>query len=220
VTHAIKSTFVYELPFGQGKRFGTSSGAVMDRIIGGWQVSGTARFQTGELIDLGNVNVVGMSLDEVQDLFKVRYTGPGNTPIYMWPQDIIDNTIKAFSTSATSSTGYGSLGPPSGRYFAPANGTDCLEVVNGDCAPRDHYVTGPKVVTFDLSAVKRITLVGHTNFEFRAEMLNAFNNINFTPVAQTGNSATIDQITAAQRDVNNTQNPGGRLVQFVFRVTF
>ena len=25
--------------------------------------------------------------------------------------------------------------------------------------------------------------VGHTNFEFRAEMLNAFNNINFTPVA-------------------------------------
>jgi len=24
----------------------------------------------------------------------------------------------------------------------------------------------------------------------------------------------------AQRDVNNTQNPGGRLVQFVFRVTF
>jgi hypothetical protein len=69
-------------------------------------------------------------------------------------------------------------------------------------------------VTFDLSAVKRITLVGHTNFEFRAEMINAFNNINFTPVAQTGNSATLNQVTAAQRDVNNTQNPGGRLVQF------
>jgi hypothetical protein len=51
-------------------------------------------------------------------------------------------------------------------------------------------------------------------------MINAFNNINFTPVAQASNSATINQITAAQRDVNNTQNPGGRLMQFVFRVTF
>ena len=91
---------------------------------------------------------------------------------------------------------------------------------NGDCAPRDHWVTGPKIVTFDLSAVKRTTLVGHTNFEFRADLLNAFNNINYTAVAQTGNSATIDQITAAQRDVNNTQNPGGRLIQFVFRLTF
>jgi hypothetical protein len=90
-------------------------------------------------------------------------------------------------------------------------------------------------VTFDLSAVKRITLVGHTNFEFRAEMINAFNNINFTAVVPTNNnnatnvpgsnntsysSATFEQVTAAQRDVNNTQNPGGRLMQFVFRVTF
>jgi hypothetical protein len=39
-------------------------------------------------------------------------------------------------------------------------------------------------------------------------------------VAQTGSGATINQVTAAQRDVNNTQNPGGRLVQFAFRVTF
>jgi len=93
-------------------------------------------------------------------------------------------------------------------------------VVSGDCAPRNHYVTGPKVVTFDLSAVKRTMLFGRTNFEFRAEMLNAFNNINFTPVAQTGNSATLNQVTAAQRDVNNTQNPGGRLVQFVWRVSW
>ena len=80
-----------------------------------------------------------------------------------------------------------------GRYFAPIQSQGCLELYRGSCGtPIHHYVTGPKVTTFDLSAVKRITLVGHTNFEFRAEMLNAFNNINFTPVAQTGNSATLD----------------------------
>jgi hypothetical protein len=221
--HAVKVNWLYELPFGRGRAFGSNVNGFVDKVIGGWEFDGGGRVQSGLILSFGNVRLVGMSDKDLQKVYKIEEridASSGKQLLFILPQDIIDNTIKAFSTSATSSTGYGSLGPPSGRYFAPANGPDCLQVVNGDCAPRDHYVTGPKVVTFDLSAVKRITLVGHTNFEFRAEMINAFNNINFTPVAQTGNSATINQITAAQRDVNNTQNPGGRLMQFVFRVTF
>ena len=46
----------------------------------------------------------------------------------MLPQDIIDNTVKAFSVSATSASGYGKLGAPTGRYLAPANGPDCIEI--------------------------------------------------------------------------------------------
>jgi len=221
--HAVKVNWLYELPFGRGRAFGSNVNGVVDKLIGGWEFDGGGRVQSGLILSFGNVRLVGMSDQDLEKVFKIEERidpASGKQLLFNLPQDIIDNTIKAFSTSATSSTGYGTLGPPSGRYFAPANGPDCLQVVNGDCAPRDHYVTGPKVVTFDLSAVKRITLVGRTNFEFRAEMINAFNNINFTPVAQTGNSATLNQVTAAQRDVNNTQNPGGRLLQFVFRVTF
>jgi hypothetical protein len=166
-----------------------------------------------------------MTDKELQNVYRIEEridprSSTGRQVLFILPQDIIDNTIKAFSTSATSATGYGTAGAPSGRYFAPANGPDCLQVVNGDCAPHDHYVTGPKVVSFDLSVVKRVMLFGRTNFEFRAEMLNAFNNINFTPVTGASNSATLHQVTAASRDVNNTQNPGGRLVQFVWRVTW
>src|SRR4051812_40556533 len=221
--HAVKMNWVYELPFGRGRAFGSNVGTWMDRLIGGWEFDGGGRVQSGLILSFGNVRLVGMSDKDLQKVFKIEErndTASGKQLLFILPQDMIDNTIKAFSTSATSATGYGSLGAPAGRYFAPANGPDCIQVVNGDCAPRDHYVTGPKVTTFDLSVVKRITLVGHTNFEFHAEMLNAFNNINFTPVAQTGSGATINQVTAAQRDVNNTQNPGGRLVQFAFRVTF
>ena len=78
---------------------------------------------------------------------------------------------------------------------------------------------------FDLSAVKRTRLVGRSNFEFRAEFINAFNNVNFTPVVP-GNTSTdysaaaFEQVTAGYRDVNSTQDPGGRLVQFVFRVNW
>ncbi len=221
--HAVKFNWLYELPFGRGRHFGSNANGFVDRLIGGWEFDGGGRIQSGLILSFGNVRLIGMDDKELQKVFKIEErvdASSGKQLLFILPQEIIDNTIKAFSTSATSATGYGSLGPPSGRYFAPANGPDCLQVVTGDCAPRNHYVTGPKVVTFDLSAVKRFTLAGHTNFEFRAEMLNAFNNINFTPVAQTGNSATINQVTAAQRDVNNTQNPGGRLMQFVFRLTF
>jgi hypothetical protein len=220
--HAFKMNWVYELPFGRGRAFGSNVNGFMDRVIGGWEFAGGGRVQSGLILSFGNVRLVGMTDKDLQKVYKIeeRVDSSGKQLLFILPKDIIDNTIKAFSTSATSATGYGSLGPPSGRYFAPANGPDCIQIVNGDCAPRDHYVTGPKITTFDLSIVKRITLVGRTNFEFHADMINAFNNINFTPVAQTGSGATINQVTAAQRDVNNTQNPGGRLVQFAFRVTF
>ena len=72
----------------------------VDGFIGGWQISGTTRIQSGRLFDLGNVRVVGMTIEEVQDLFKLRKES--DTIVYAWPQDIIDETIKAYSVSATS----------------------------------------------------------------------------------------------------------------------
>ena len=41
---------------------------------------------------------------------------------------------------------------------------------------------------FDLSAVKRFPIKGRVNFEFRAELLNAFNTPWFTPVLGNGNA--------------------------------
>ena len=60
-------------------------------------------------------------------MHKIRKSTDPNNPyrtlVWMLPQDIIDNTVKAFSVSATGYT----QGAPTGRYFAPANGPDCLE---------------------------------------------------------------------------------------------
>jgi hypothetical protein len=224
----MKVNWLYELPFGRARRYGGNVNGFVDRLIGGWEFDGGGRVQSGLILSFGNVKLVGMSQKDLQNVYKIeerKDPSTGKQLLFILPQDIIDNTIKAFSTSATSATGYGSAGPPSGRYFAPPNGPDCLQVVQGDCAPREIWVTGPKIVTFDLSAVKRIRVAGRTNFEFRTEFLNAFNNINYTAVVPANNntaysSATFQQITAAQRDLNNTQNPGGRLVQFVWRVTW
>jgi hypothetical protein len=176
VEHAFKANAVYELPFGHGRRFAANVNNVVDRIVNGWNVSGTLRLQSGRLFDLGNVRVIGMSHDEVEKLFKLRLEQPDIA--YSWPADIVENTLKAYSTSATSPTGYGALGAPSGRYFAPANGPDCLELIAagyGDCGVRTLIVTGPMLKNFDLSIRKRTPIAGRVTFELSLDIFNVFN---------------------------------------------
>lgn len=60
-TDAFKGHWVYELPFGQGRRFGRDVSRLVGGIIGGWSFAGTARIQTGRLLDFGNVRLVGMT---------------------------------------------------------------------------------------------------------------------------------------------------------------
>jgi hypothetical protein len=153
-----------------------------------------------------------MSADELRDAFKLRFDD-ANKLVFMLPQDIIDNTVRAFSTSATSATGYSDQGVPTGRYMAPANGPDCIEVApgRGECGVRQLVVTGPSLVRFDLSTSKRIAIKGNTNFEFRAEFLNAFNTPWFEAVTGVGDDPDDYRVDDAQ---------SGRTIQMVFRLNW
>ena len=219
VPHALKLTTTYELPFGRGKRYQGDANRWLDALIGGWALNLGARVQSGSILNFGNVRIMGMSLDELRDSYKVRFDDVSGN-IFMLPQDIIDNTIKAFSTSATSASGYGALGPPTGRYLAPANGPDCIQEVRGDCAPHDVFVEGPIFTRVDLNAKKRFDLRGRRNIEFGVDVFNLFNAINFLAVAQAGTNPTIYQVTNSYQDPNVTFDPGGRLLQLVFRLNF
>jgi hypothetical protein len=219
VPHALKMTVMYQLPFGRGQRYGTDWSGWLDGAAGGWSLNLTGRVQSGTVLNFGNVNVVGMSLDELRDNFKIRID-EATKIVYTLPQDIIDNTIKAFSTSPTSSTGYGALGPPTGRYLAPANGPDCIQIHRGDCAPADVFVNGPIFTRFDLNVKKRFPIGARRSFELGVDILNLFDAINFNAVAQAGSGATINQVNQAYQDPNVTFDPGGRLMQLVFRFNF
>ena len=56
----------------------------------------------------------------------------------------------------------------------------------GNCGTRSLVITGPRLVRFDLSIVKRVQTWGSTNAEFRIEMLNAFNSPYFNPATTAG----------------------------------
>jgi hypothetical protein len=136
----------------------------------------------------------------------------------MLPDDVILNTRRAFSLDPTTLDGYSAtLGPPTGRFIAPANSAGCVQVKAGDCAPRTLLIRAPWFTRFDVGLSKRIPLGGSTNIEFAVEVLNVFDNINFNPIANPGSGATIFQTSSAYTDPSNSYDPGGRLGQLMFR---
>ncbi len=185
VQHAFKANWLYDLPFGR------DGGGWKNNLIGGWSIDGVARIQTGEMLDFGNVRLMGMDEKEFRKAVGLRVAANGQ--LFILPDDIIQNTVRAFNVLATSANGYGALGAPTGRYLAPANGPDCIETSPGygDCGVRSLVVNGPALVRFDLSAVKRVRIHGGISFEFRAEMLNAFNRPYFNPAPGTGTTWTV-----------------------------
>src|SRR6266478_6058835 len=46
-THQINSNWVWELPFGVGKRYGSGMGKFLNAFVGGWTASGLLRWSTG-----------------------------------------------------------------------------------------------------------------------------------------------------------------------------
>ena len=236
-THAIKANWVYELPFGRGKKWGSGVSALVDGFIGGWEFDGVARFQSGARFNYGGYRLVGMTEDEFQDMFKFYHVidptqldanGRPMDRIYMLPQDVIEQSIIAlYQTSATTTTGYANNVVPTGRYLAPDDGPDCVQYnvggPNGVQCPGTknvRIIEGPWFWKVDLSFVKRIPIYKNIRFEARMDLYNAFNTINFNATSSTGSSVTNWQVTSAAADNNGSQDPGGRITQFSLRVSW
>jgi hypothetical protein len=220
VPHAFKTTFSYEIPVGRGRRFGTDMNSALNAAIGNWEFSGTGRVQWRAFVFRGKM--FGMTQAELQDNFKIRYaqSSTGTTQVFIMPQDIIDNTRRAFNTDERSASGFGPDGPPTGRYLAPASSPGCIVLYPGDCGQEEIWVRGPAFVRFDLTFKKRVPLGRKASFDLQFDLLNAFDNINFTQLFNPGGAADIFQVTAAYTDINGTFDPGGRLGQFVWRLNF
>lgn len=160
VPNAAKLTVNYDVPIGRGKRFGTNMPGWANAAAGGWQLNLTGRIENGRLINIGDVQLVGMTLDDLQHAFRY-YRNPADGRWYDLPQDIIANTAKAFAVDATQPNGHPACtgsnpttcgGPaPGSRFMAPAsttfdpttglpirdaagNVTGCVDLFRGDCS--------------------------------------------------------------------------------------
>jgi hypothetical protein len=226
IRNGFKTNFIYELPVGKGRMFMSNAHGLVNALVGGWGMNGNIRIQSGNPFSLGNVQLVGMTKGNLENLVK-SYRDPDGF-IYVFPKDIRDQTIKANSISISAAGPVYTNGAPSGRFIAPAGFNNCQQAFSGGCGFQNLIIHGPRFTRFDLSVAKKINFSEHINVEMRVEMLNAFNNINFlvgsaaNDVNTLGGLATTSfgRMTAAYQDTSTTNDPGGRIGQLVLRLNF
>jgi hypothetical protein len=180
---------------------------------------------------MGNVQLVGMTKDELQSEIKVR-KGP-NVVTYL-PDDIILNTQKAFNidVSNTSNGGYGTTfgtGGPQGRFIAPAGYGNCISRFAGECGFNNLILYGPSFFKLDMTVAKKFPIGEKRSIELRAMFLDALNHPNFRVGgwgADTVNvgvgGSTFGQLAtgSAYQDISTTNDPGGRLIDLMLRIYF
>ena len=231
--HAVKFDYIYELPFGPGKRFLSGGPAAVKRALEGWQIGGVSRIQSGAPTVLlsgrqtynnydAGVVLRNITRNQLQDLVKIRKTtvcDPGcHGVVYYLPQDIIDNTLAYYEIGGKTLANH----DPSKPYIgAPTKAGEL-----GSILP----LYGPWTSRFDINLAKRTKLTERFNLELRAQFLNAFNQANITirgagtdsSSIAVGSNATFGQTANAFRDftVSGTNDPGGRLIEFQLRLNF
>jgi hypothetical protein len=237
--HAFKFDATWDLPFGKGRKFLSSSHWLTDTMLGGWTLTPIVRWQSGSPILMENISLVGMTGKELQDAVGVYFNQTINgvvVPVSFLPADIIENTIKAntFATpTATNATGYpivnGVSQAPTGRFIGPAGFGNCQARSVGECGVRKFVLFGPNFFKIDSSIGKRFSLGEKRNVEFRMTAFDVLNHTNWRLGGWTGNVNNITAFTGqfgqmlsgwAYQDPNGSNDPGGRILDFMFRINF
>lgn len=194
-THVFNFNGVYQLPFGQGRTF-LNRGGVVDKILGGWELSGIVQWNSGVPITFvdprGTLNRAGRagrqtansSLTDVQirDLLGIYEQGGA---IY-W----INPSIICSNGAATQ--GYGSSLPCPQQVF--------FNVEPGQTGKMGRAIlNAPSFFNIDASLIKNIRFTENARLQLRLEAYNVLNKVNFFPGAaiQNINSASFGQITSA-----------------------
>ena len=235
IRHAFKFDGTFDLPFGKGRRFASSSNWASNAFFGGWTIAPSMRWQSGAPIMMEDVQIVGMTAKELQKSVGVYYNQVINgvaVPVSYLPADIIVNTIRAFTfatPSATNATGYPVGGAPSGRFIAPAGYANCQQRSLGECGTRKFILYGPSFYKLDASVLKKIAIGERRNVELRATFFDVLNRTNWRIGNWTGNVNNITAFTGtfgqlgngtSYQDPSGSNDPGGRLIDFMIRINF
>lgn len=161
-------SYLYELPVGRGKHFLSNANGAVDRILGGWQIGGIQRYESGQPISFGCATAPPaygecIRFNQVSSqIFSSAYESGHWNPI----TDPIFNGIKLPNT------------------IRPVAFDDPNSAAN--LTARGAYVFGtmPRVIgnirmkpymDEDFSLIKRTKLTERTDLNLQITMINAFN---------------------------------------------
>ena len=160
VRHRFVISYIYQLPFGNGKKFGGNATGVMNQLIGNWQIAGITTASTGNWFTVTDA-VSNFSTSDGGGgvgFFEVRPNLVGNPN----GKPCLPGTV--FNTCAFSD--------------------NTIPFTFGDAGR--NIVRGPGFQNWDLSIFKMFPVREQMRFEFRAEFFNIWNHVNpvFEPVGE------------------------------------
>lgn len=157
--HSLVASYIYQLPVGRGRAFGSGMGRAENAVLGGWELSGIASFKSGIPISISGNDIATFGGDPRPD-----YSGNVHSPhqsIQEW-----------FNTGAFH---YSQLAVDGGDTWGNA--------------PRFFSdLRGPRYQDWDTSLDKNWNFSDTMRVQFRLETYNTFNHPNFYSPSGTGYS--------------------------------
>jgi hypothetical protein len=180
--HRLVATFLYELPFGKGKAFGASSGLV-NAIAGGWQVSGSAVWQSGFPIPITGASD-GAALARPDRVEGVPFELPKN--LQGWYDGRTSVTLPSGRVITPLARTYLKYNPDAfaGRVITTPNGRIVADQFwYGNAAiTYDEIRTDPRF-NLDMSIRREFALPNNMRFEVGIDAQNILNHTQFNGAA-------------------------------------
>jgi hypothetical protein len=165
--HVFQGTYTYELPFGNGRMFGSGMPKILDYIVGGWQTSGTVLWTSGRPFTVySGINTVSSVVQSTADCNGCSRS-QGSLVLETGRNFWFDSADRAlFSAPAP-----GSIGNTGRNFFL---------------AP--HYFQ------WDASLSKKFAITEKVSFDLRVDARNVLNNPSFDNPTAVINSAIFGRI--------------------------
>lgn len=167
-TNNFAASVLYQLPFGRGRQFGSTSTGLTQQLIGNWQLNVISHMASGFPMGL----TTGSNTSGTVLLSSAG--APTNRPNQVCSGRPAHQTINEFFDPSC--------------FVDPAPG----QLGNANRTP----LYGPDFVNFDGSLFKNINLPDGKSVSFRTEVFNVFNHPQFAQPGMTTDSANFGQITS------------------------
>jgi hypothetical protein len=179
---------IWELPIGKGRHWGHQWNNVVDSVLGGWQLGGIYIWQSGAPISLGNRYFSG-DLNALSTKFNTKTVD----------QPVFDVSGFYLHDAAVQTNGVDDpVKQRSDQRISLSNNVRTLP--NYLAGFRGGPITG-----LDLSMVKTAKIGERFKAQFRAEMLNSLNFVQFANPSTTPNSAAFGMVSSQQNDPRQMQ---------------
>jgi len=167
------TSLVADLPFGRGRKWGSSMPAVLDAILGGWQVAGINTVTAGERVTLRYTPTAAQQVSGIQQDFRgangYRPNVQGTVVVSNWTvQNYLNRDAVIIPTDPSQPFG---------------NATR-------------NSVAAPMFWGVDFQASKRFALWASSQLELRVEAFNLLNRSNFRAPNGNRSSVAFGTITA------------------------